>query len=161
MCFLSSGTKYKIWYILNVSLSWLERKLLCLTICNVLFLTARFHTRWTMWLVEWDGKRWGDSISRNRVNTKWWTTSKKRYEFLPFFFFVNFFFHCDDENGIQISYSHGTFCLLLSVCTICRCSCFELNTIETDFLKAYRKVMSKPSNEGLILFQPFEIKIHN
>ena len=77
------------------------------------------------------------------------------------FFFVNFFFHCDDENGIQISYCHRTFCLLLSVYTICRCSCFVLNTIETDSLKACRKVMSKPSNEGLNLFQPFEIKIHN
>lgn len=86
---------------------------------------------------------------------------RKGMDFYFFFFFVNFFFHCDDENGIQISYCHRTFCLLLSVCTICRCSCFELNTIETDFLKAYRKVTSKPSNEGLNLFQPFEIKIHN
>jgi len=59
-------------------LSWLE---LCVTTYNVLFLTARFYTRWTMWLVEWNGKRWRDCISWNRVNTKWWTTSKKRYGF--------------------------------------------------------------------------------
>lgn len=37
--------------------------------------------------------------------------------------------------------------------------CFELNTVGTDLFKVHRRLMSKPSNEGLDLSQPFKIKL--